>query len=373
MITEYVKNWLQRADDDLKLIEIVLKEPSFSPNPLCFHAQQSVEKYLKGFLAHNDLHARKIHDLEALVGDCAKIDKSFEELQNDARFLNQFYIESRYPDDYTQFSPDKAKEAYEIAIKIKNFVLEKINEKQKGFILPIILVIAAVAVFGAAGYFVYQKEVKKEADVLINTTIGVNSTSTEKSETQPIALNTTKEQVVCTQDAKQCPDGSYVSRTGPNCEFASCQEMADETADWKTYRNDKYGFKIQYPTNFSLTEHDYADWISVMMDGPKDCQKENSEFYCFDDYVSIEVNSNARNLTLAEFIGENYVVAWNQQGFKQIGGKEFTIFIPTDSEASRIMYGYTDKKNKKLFFVIVMGGVENVVTEKILSTFKFTK
>ena len=26
----------------------------------------------------------------------------------------------------------------------------------------------------------------------------------------------------CTMEAKQCPDGSYVSRTGPNCEFASC-------------------------------------------------------------------------------------------------------------------------------------------------------
>lgn len=27
---------------------------------------------------------------------------------------------------------------------------------------------------------------------------------------------------VCAQDAKQCPDGSYVSRGGPNCEFAKC-------------------------------------------------------------------------------------------------------------------------------------------------------
>jgi len=25
--------------------------------------------------------------------------------------------------------------------------------------------------------------------------------------------------VFCTMDAKQCPDGSYVGRTGPNCEF----------------------------------------------------------------------------------------------------------------------------------------------------------
>lgn len=30
------------------------------------------------------------------------------------------------------------------------------------------------------------------------------------------------ENVACTLDAKLCPDGSYVSRTGPNCEFAPC-------------------------------------------------------------------------------------------------------------------------------------------------------
>lgn len=26
----------------------------------------------------------------------------------------------------------------------------------------------------------------------------------------------------CTQEAKICPDGSAVSKTGPNCEFAPC-------------------------------------------------------------------------------------------------------------------------------------------------------
>ncbi len=33
---------------------------------------------------------------------------------------------------------------------------------------------------------------------------------------------------ICTQDAKLCADGSYVSRTGPNCEFAACP-TADAT------------------------------------------------------------------------------------------------------------------------------------------------
>ena len=32
-------------------------------------------------------------------------------------------------------------------------------------------------------------------------------------------------QIVCTQDAKVCPDGSAVGRTGPNCEFAECPPM----------------------------------------------------------------------------------------------------------------------------------------------------
>ncbi len=27
---------------------------------------------------------------------------------------------------------------------------------------------------------------------------------------------------VCTMEAMQCPDGTYVGRTGPNCEFAAC-------------------------------------------------------------------------------------------------------------------------------------------------------
>lgn len=30
------------------------------------------------------------------------------------------------------------------------------------------------------------------------------------------------DKIFCTQDAKQCSDGSYVSRTGPNCDFAEC-------------------------------------------------------------------------------------------------------------------------------------------------------
>lgn len=36
------------------------------------------------------------------------------------------------------------------------------------------------------------------------------------------ATSSDGEDHICTMDAKQCPDGSYVGRTGPNCAFAAC-------------------------------------------------------------------------------------------------------------------------------------------------------
>jgi hypothetical protein len=45
-------------------------------------------------------------------------------------------------------------------------------------------------------------------------------------------------QVACTEEAKLCPDGSAVGRTGPNCEFAPCPENND-------YKNISYEIEGQ--------------------------------------------------------------------------------------------------------------------------------
>lgn len=46
----------------------------------------------------------------------------------------------------------------------------------------------------------------------------------EKPSTLCPNSNPTDENKVCTLDAKICPDGSYVGRSGPNCDFVSCPE-----------------------------------------------------------------------------------------------------------------------------------------------------
>ncbi len=50
-----------------------------------------------------------------------------------------------------------------------------------------------------------------------------------------------EKQVMCTQDAKLCSDGSYVSRTGPNCEFKACPII-----DWRNVEFDSCGGVSKY-------------------------------------------------------------------------------------------------------------------------------
>ena len=52
--------------------------------------------------------------------------------------------------------------------------------------------------------------------------------------------------IACTQEAKICPDGSAVGRTGPNCEFSPCP---DQTANWKTSVPTDKGVTFRYPEN----------------------------------------------------------------------------------------------------------------------------
>ena len=117
---------IKRADDDELSLEAIFKEGG-APNTACFLCQQMGEKYLKAFLVNKKKWYPKVHALDALWELCNKIDSSFEDIKKDAVFLNDFYVTTRYPGDYPTFSMQDAKEAYEAALRIKDFVLKKIK------------------------------------------------------------------------------------------------------------------------------------------------------------------------------------------------------------------------------------------------------
>ncbi|MEK7176860.1 MAG: hypothetical protein AAB719_00980 [Patescibacteria group bacterium] len=55
------------------------------------------------------------------------------------------------------------------------------------------------------------------------------------------------EQVFCTQEAKLCPDGSYVGRTGPRCEFAECPSVGGGGAGILPYQSGIGGTILRGP------------------------------------------------------------------------------------------------------------------------------
>ena len=58
-------------------------------------------------------------------------------------------------------------------------------------------------------------------------------------------------QVACTMDAKLCPDGSYVGRIGPNCEFALCP---GETPEWLAIKQAIYNCEVESTSQYHSLE-----------------------------------------------------------------------------------------------------------------------
>lgn len=164
---------------------------------------------------------------------------------------------------------------------------------QKGF-APIIIILGIVLILTIVGGIYY-----------------LGKSSVKPADNNPKA---------CTQEAKICPDGSSVGRTGPNCEFSPCSEATPsfasdtspaptgvgETANWKTYTNEKYGFSVKYPSEANTSIDTYSTG-GYMTDGNVHRFKVifPKELVGRDNFV-IEIEDNLLNLSTKEVI-VNYV------------------------------------------------------------------
>ncbi len=119
--TALMYEWFNKAEHDLLNAQIIL-ESGRDPLPLdtvCFHCQQTVEKYLKGFLTYHQVEFPKTHFLATLLDLCQKIEARFSEL-NDVMTLNVYAVEIRYPDDTVQLTVNDAVAAYELACLLRS-------------------------------------------------------------------------------------------------------------------------------------------------------------------------------------------------------------------------------------------------------------
>lgn len=129
MIDEYLEKWLIKANNDLKVAE---NESQLTPqdmvtDAICFHSQQAVEKYLKAFLIFKKIDFDKSHKLEYLLELCIETDSDFSQV--DIGDLSFYAVEVRYPDDFYIPTEKEAQDSLEIAMKVKQFILQKLNIK----------------------------------------------------------------------------------------------------------------------------------------------------------------------------------------------------------------------------------------------------
>ncbi len=122
------REFLMFAEEDLKSARVLLKEEIF--NQVCFHSQQVAEKSLKSFIKFKKRISPKTHSLLELLNICSQYDKRFSALLDICKFLDKFYIPTRYPDAIVGSLPEglpskkDAEKALEIAESIYNFVKE---------------------------------------------------------------------------------------------------------------------------------------------------------------------------------------------------------------------------------------------------------
>lgn len=74
--------------------------------------------------------------------------------------------------------------------------------------------------------------------------------------------------IACTMEAKLCSDGSYVSRTGPNCEFSACPTTSVE------YKNSEFGFNFSLPTSWSGYSIVNEKWEGILIGSPSSAKLE---------------------------------------------------------------------------------------------------
>ena len=112
--------WVDLAEQDYKTAQLVLARSKPFYRIVCFHAQQSAEKYLKSLLVERKSDFPKTHDLvriKSLCEDAAFLIPVSQEL---LQSLTMYAAEVRYPG--ISVSRQDAEEALATARAVRRFV-----------------------------------------------------------------------------------------------------------------------------------------------------------------------------------------------------------------------------------------------------------
>lgn len=89
--------WVRKAEADLRIARRESAAADRVNDGICFHCQQSAEKFLKALIQESDLAVPRTHSLIRLLDLLSPGDSSLSKLTRGFRMLSRYAVEARYP------------------------------------------------------------------------------------------------------------------------------------------------------------------------------------------------------------------------------------------------------------------------------------
>lgn len=121
---EYLNEWMRKSKNDILAAQRLIELEPIILDYACFHCQQAIEKSLKAFLFFNKVDVEKTHNIILLLEQCAQFDAIFNSIE--VGDINNFAVDSRYPDLSDLPELDEANKYYQLALEVYNLVKERI-------------------------------------------------------------------------------------------------------------------------------------------------------------------------------------------------------------------------------------------------------
>ncbi|PIS14188.1 hypothetical protein COT65_00105 [Candidatus Shapirobacteria bacterium CG09_land_8_20_14_0_10_47_13] len=123
-----IEDFLATAENELKYIQWDLKGKLYVA--VSFWSQQVAEKSLKALWLFFGKKPIKIHSLERLAKEVEELAPEINQIREKLRFLDKFYIATRYPNGHLlegELKEDDALKAKKCAEEIFDFVRKKMG------------------------------------------------------------------------------------------------------------------------------------------------------------------------------------------------------------------------------------------------------
>lgn len=123
--------WLKQSKSDLNFLDVAREAGKY--DTCCFLAQQTAEKALKAYLFHQGEELIFSHSIFRLCEMAAQYDPAFREIREQAKLLDFYYVEARYPNALEDVIPAEfyneqdAQQAIEMAKLVVSAVENRIG------------------------------------------------------------------------------------------------------------------------------------------------------------------------------------------------------------------------------------------------------